>query len=498
MSELIKSLSGIRGIVGKSITLVEAYKIALAFYGEYLVKNASGNRPIKIVIGKDPKLSGNILLQGVFSAIEDISKKERQKFELIYLGTATTPMIQWAIINYKAQGGIIITASHNPIEWNGIKLISGKNNNDYGTLLKPEQMQKIIDKFDRTDKEINFRFKPGTVLPKIRKDVLTGYNRDVLRKVKNVIDLCCGQKGKGTQVFDKIRGKEFKVIIDACSRSGAEFPKSFLLSIGILPQNIIVLNNNAIEQSNRPLEPVPQHLAILKSAIQKFNADIGFAFDPDQDRLVAMPLRNEEYTPLLAGKFLLELQKDNKKKYIKCIPVNLSTTGAWEEIAGHYGIEISRTPVGEINVVNAMINNKTVFGAEGNGGTILGTVNYGRNSTVGMALLLCYIAESGKSIAELEKEIPPYVLIKRKLRLANPKLKLRLVRDYYEKNNSVDSINNSDGYKILFKDNSWIHVRASNTEPLVRIIAEGKIEGKMFETYKKVNKLIQQTKSIMV
>jgi phosphomannomutase len=237
-------------------------------------------------------------------------------------------------------------------------------------------------------------------------------------------------------------------------------------------------------------------LSNLKRAIRENKADIGFALDPDQDRLVAMPLRSEEETLLLAGKFLLELQKSNSRKCIAKIPVNLSTSRAWEDLGEEYGVEIIRTPVGEINIARTMKKNRLPFGGEGNGGVILGEVNYGRNSTVGMALLLAYLAWSGKKLKTLERELPQYILLKEKIRVHSQQNPEEIVERAAAKVASTPeamSISKEDGYKIFFRDNSWLQLRLSNTEPIIRIFAEGEAKkGK-----KKIKELINVVKTII-
>ncbi|MDI6641950.1 MAG: hypothetical protein QME68_06550 [Elusimicrobiota bacterium] len=467
----IRSISGIRGIVGKTMTPIEAYKTTLAFYKQHLSRYVMPHKSLRVVVGRDAKKSGEVILSGVLAALKEV------KFKPIYLGITSTPIVQWAVKKYNAIGGIMITASHNPVQYNGIKLFTSP-------ILKPAQMKKVILELDRMDKSAKYEnLKLQQIqLPEVKTDTLQKYNQYVIDKIQSIV-------GKG--IICSIKKKKFKVVIDACSKDAAEIPKSFLVAIGVPEKNIFVINDGTIEDSCRRLEPSPKYLVQLRKAIKKYNADIGFAVDPDQDRLVAMPLCSEEHTPLLAAKFLLELQKERKKKFIKSIPVNLSTTSAWEEVASQYGVKIIRTPVGEINVVESMIEGESsgiIFGAEGNGGIILSPVTCCRNSTVGMALLLCYLSMTGKSLRELERYLPKYVMLKTKVTVANPKLTMDQIKEYYKHNSSVSSMNNIDGLKIfLYNNNFWIHIRPSNTEPIIRIIAEGKER-------EKVEKLVNQLK----
>ncbi|PIU51947.1 hypothetical protein COS91_01805 [Candidatus Desantisbacteria bacterium CG07_land_8_20_14_0_80_39_15] len=475
MEKLICSVSGIRGKVGKTLTFSEAYKTTLYFYKEYL-KEKRYCGEIKIILGKDDKKSGNALILGIKEAIEDIIKRKGAKIKLIYLGVTSTPMIEWAIKNYKAAGGINITASHNPVEWNGIKLF-GRD----GMLLGKKEMEKINDRLARAD------------FPELpRTDLVQQYNEYTITRVKDAIDLVSGKKGKGEEIFAEIRKHNYRVVIDACSKETAKIPWQFLIHLGLKKKNILVINSSSIENSQRRLEPAPPYLGNLKKAIKKTGADIGFAFDPDQDRLVVMPLVSEEHTLLLCGKFLLELQRYNSNKYIKNIPVNLSTSSAWDDIASDYGIHIIRTGIGEVNVVKAMQENNSLFGGEGNGGVILGNVTYCRNSTVGMALILAYLAWTGKKIKELEMELPEYVLIKSKLKISPGENQEKNMDKVISRiNGSVKDVNKIDGYKIFFRDDSWVQLRPSNTEPIIRIFAEAKVYKSRKKTEKKVKKTIE-------
>ena len=493
MEELICSASGIRGKVGKSLTFSKAYETTLYFYEEYL-KGKTPSGEIRIILGKDDKKSGNVLVAGIKEAIEDIIRRESVKIKLIFLGVTSTPMIEWAIKNYKAGGGINITASHNPVEWNGIKLF-GRD----GILLGKNEMEKIKNKFLLP---CRFRFpliaeKSLCGLP--RTDSVRQYNEYVTNKVKNVIDSVSGRKGKGKEIFDKIRKYNYRVVIDACSGESAKIPRQFLIYLGLKKKNIFITNSSSIENSRRRLEPAPPYLGNLKRMIKKMKADAGFAFDPDQDRLVVMPLLSEEHTPLLCGRFLLELQKKyNSRKYIKSMPVNLSTSSAWEELGDDYGVRVIRTKIGEVNVVQAMQESKSLFGAEGNGGIILGDVTYGRNSTAGMALILAYLSWRGKKIKELEQELPEYVLIKSKLKVTPCKNQEKMTKRVISGiNKPVKSINKTDGCKIFFKDGSWVQIRPSNTEPIIRIFAEARVNGSRKKTAEKVKNIIKTVSNIL-
>ncbi len=481
MSNLIISLSGIRGIVGESLTEKESYIAANLFFKNYLKLQT---KPLKIIIGKDIKPTGNKILKGTIAALY-----KNAIDNITNLGITTLPIIQWAVKHFQASGGIFITASHNPIQWNGIKFISSSE--DGAGILSASGMQKIKNGWkDEQTSEITYVKLPS------EKSYTNQYNIDVTKKIKKIIDRCTEQIGTGENIFSKLKEKQPKIALDACCKDGLKIPKGFLISIGIKEDNIYPVNAETLSQCKRRLEPSPAYLGQLKETIQKHNLDIGFAFDPDQDRLVIMPLSSEELTPILCAKFLLELQKNSSNKYIKQIPINLSTSSLWDDLAREYSMEIIRTRVGEANVVKAMQENELPLGAEGNGGVILKDINFGRNSTVAMALILAYMIYSEQSIQELERGLPKYFMVKDKVTVfleqgkTNEFINEKI--DIFTKQNkdNIKSTDKLDGYKIIFKDGSWAHIRTSNTEPIIRLIAESKDE-------EKVKKLISQLKSLM-
>lgn len=467
MSDLIISLSGIRGIVGKSLTQKESYIATNLFLNTYL---KSKQKPLKIIIGRDIKPSGNELVRGVIAGLY-----KNNVNTVTNLGITTLPIMEWAVKHFKASGGIFITASHNPIEWNGIKFIS--SHKDGASILSASIMEKIQDAWEEIEtNKISAIELPSEIT------CTSEYNRDVINKIKEIIDLCSSEQNKGDEIFSKIKEKQTQIALDACSYEGLQIPKSFLTTIGIEEKNIYPINMGTLSKCKRRLEPSPDYLTGLKETIKKHNLDLGFAFDPDQDRLVVMPLWSEEIVPVLCAKFLLELQKNSKTKYIKQIAVNLSTSSLWEELAEEYGIEIIRTRVGEINVVEAMEKYNLPLGAEGNGGVILKDINAGRNSTVGMALILAYMAWSNCSIKELQDQLPRYFMVKDKIEISISQEKIHeylneKINTFNKQNQDrIEQIDTQDGYRIVFNDNSWTHVRLSNTEPIIRIITESKNE----------------------
>ncbi len=481
MNNLIISLSGIRGIVDKSITEKECYIATNLFVKNYLKLQT---KPLKIITGKDIKPTGNKLLKGAIAALYKNGINN-----VTNLGITTLPIMEWAVKHFQASGGIFITASHNPIQWNGVKFISSSQ--DGAGILSTSIMQKIKDEW----KNQRANEMSDVELPE-EKSCVDEYNTDVIEKIKKVIDICAEQSGKGKEIFSKLKEKQPRIALDACSKDGLEIPKSFLLSIGIKEENLYPVNAETLSECKRRLEPSPTYLGQLKETIQKHNLDIGFALDPDQDRLVIMPLSSEELTPILCAKFLLELQKNSSNKYIKQIPVNLSTSSLWDDLARKYSVEIIRTRVGEFNVIEAMQENKLPLGAEGNGGIILKDINFGRNSTVGMALILAYMTYSRQSIRNLESRLPKYFMVKDKTTVSVEQERIdgflnKKINVFTKQNKgNIKSIDKRDGYKIIFEDNSWAHIRTSNTEPIIRLIAESKDE-------EKAKMLIEQFRSLI-
>ena len=453
----IISISGIRGRVGESLTWETAYYVTRLFYHLYLKKEF----PL-VVLGKDSRKSGEELIKGIMGAIN------KENLQCIYLGITTLPIMEWAVKHYQAGGGIMVTASHNPPEWNGIKFLSSWKSG--GGLLPPHLMSEIKENW----REINEKAEKNEVPPPVS-GYLDKYHQEIWEEVKKVLDKLSGKKGLGESIFTAIPGRNYRVVVDGCSIEGGKILENFLKFSGI--KEVILFNNHPVEKSERPLEPSPENLSQLKECIKRDRADLGFATDPDQDRLVAMPLISEEHTPLLTGKFLMELEKGNTAQPLRRIVINLSTSYAWEEISQEYGVTIDRVPVGEINVIRRMKEVNTFFGAEGNGGVILLPATEGRNSTVGMAMLLSYLLWSGKKLEKLGEELPPYYMIKEKLRMEKNRKANEILNNIKEKIISCKArdilkIDERDGLKIYFKDLSWIHLRPSNTEPIMRIFVE--------------------------
>ena len=439
---LMVSISGIRGIVGSELTPEVAVKYASAF-AEYCNRGT-------IVLGRDGrvtgKLLGNIISSTLLSAGCDV----------LALGISPTPTVQLAVERSKAPGGISITASHNPIEWNGMKFISHS-----GLFLNTEENKKLwaiaenpVRSYAEWDKQGKHTADSSFIDLHIR-EVLSLPYLDVT----------------------SIQRKKFKVVVDCVNGAGGIIVPALLRELGC---EVIEMNCDASGLFAHTPEPIPENLRDLCARVQHEKANLGIAIDPDADRLVLInekgePL-GEEYTIAAVVKFVLEKETSQSLKSKTQSPkphkvvVNQSTTRAIDDIARQYGAELTRTPVGEINVTTKMKELNAIIGGEGSGGVILPKLHLGRDSLAGTALVLQYLADFGGSISELKKTLPQYEITKGRVTLgtldANERMRQAVLR--HAQNGRVSEI---DGVKIDFSD-SWVHLRKSNTEPIIRIIAE--------------------------
>ncbi len=448
---LMVSLSGVRGIVGVSLTPEIIIKYASAF-GEYCQGGP-------IVIGRDGRITGKIIGHLVSSTLLSMG------CDVTAIGICPTPTVQVAIEKTKAKGGISITASHNPIEWNGMKFLSST-----GMFLDKEEnsdLMEIAESYTRIyaawDKLGNYSL-DSTLIDRHLKDIIT------LPFLK----------------IEQIRERKLKVVVDCINSSGAVIVPPLLCSLGC---DVIEMNCDLSGIFAHTPEPLPQNLKDLALRVRAEKADLGIAVDPDADRLVLIdelgePI-GEEYTIVLATQFILGL-KGHSESIRKTVVVNLSTTRAVDDIADDFGAEVIRTPVGEINVAKKMKEIRAAVGGEGSGGVIVPDVHYGRDAVVGIALIFQHLINSGKTLSELKRSLPQYVITKHKFDVEkrNPEQILSELALQYEK---VGKINRDDGLKIDFED-CWIHLRKSNTEPIVRLIAEAR-------SWDRAESLIEEFKS---
>jgi phosphomannomutase len=449
--ELIKSISGIRGIFGETLTPEEIVKYASAF-GEY-------NNRKPIVIGRDGRITGKIIGNLVSSTLLSMG------CDVIALGVVPTPTVQLAVEKFGAAGGISITASHNPIEWNGMKFM-----NSNGMFLDAEEIKHFLSMAEIG----GWKYKQWDSL---------GNHRVEESFIDKHIELVLGLPYMNVE---KIQQRKFKVVVDCINAAGGMIVPKMLRQLGC---EVMEMNCDVSGVFAHTPEPIPENLTSLCERVKQEKADLGIAVDPDVDRLVLVNEKgepfNEEYTIATVVDFVLGEEKKNDSNIKHKVAVNLSTTRAVEDVAKKYGAEVFRTPVGEINVAKKMKEVGAIVGGEGSGGVILTQAHLGRDAIIGIGLILQHVANFGGTLSELKATMPQYFISKDKIRFEEKKaddifLRLR------ERFANDGKINNDDGLKIDFTD-SWVHFRTSNTEPIVRIIAEA-------PTTQQAEQLVQQFK----
>lgn len=427
MPTLMVSISGIRGIVGDGLdpeTIVKYTKAFADFIG-------TG----KVVVGRDARISGemvNLIVTGTLLA---------KGLDVIDIGICPTPTVQFTVKSLKAQGGIAISASHNPNEWNALKLL-----NSTGQFMSPEEHE-IMKKF--LDKDSSYKNWNALGKRKIYSEGIQNHIDAVLKLP--LIDL------------EKIKQKKFKVVADCVNGAGA-FCIPHLLNL--LGCEVVELNCEKTGIFPRLPEPLPENLTETMEVVRKHNADFAFVVDPDVDRLVLITDKgepfSEENTITLAVKFVLSKTPGN-------VAINLSTTRAVEDVAREFNCKVYRAPVGEANVVKKMKEVNAVIGGEGSGGVIYPELHYGRDALVGIALTLEYLTEQNCKLSDVKEKLPDYFIAKKKIDLKNispDKVIEQMIKKY-----SSQNINTEDGLRIDFHDH-WVHFRKSNTEPIIRIITE--------------------------
>jgi phosphomannomutase len=431
MGTLMTSISGIRGIVGDGLDPETIIKYTNA-YADFIGKGS-------VVIGRDARITGEMVNQLTAGTL--LSKG----IDVIDIGICPTPTVQFTVKKLKAQGGIAISASHNPNEWNALKLLNGT-----GQFLSPEeyvQMQKFLE----NDKS---NYKSWDNVGK-----WTEYSKGVQNHVDAIFDL-------GIIYVDEIRKRRFKVLVDCVNGAGAFVLPEFLKEFGC---EVIEMNCEKTGIFPRLPEPLPENLTETMKRVKESKADLGIVVDPDVDRLVLITDKgepfSEENTIVQVIQFVLSRKKGN-------VVVNLSTTRAVDDIAHQFGCEVFRSAVGEANVVKKMKEVNSVIGGEGSGGVIFPELHYGRDALVGIALTLQHLSDYGKSISSLKSELPQYSIVKRKIDVTNnPDEVIKKLIDKF----SNQKMNIEDGLRVDFEDH-WVHFRKSNTEPIIRIIVEAKSE----------------------
>jgi len=429
MGTLMTSISGIRGIVGDGLDPETIIKYTNA-YADFI---SSG----KVVIGRDARITGEMVNQLVSGTL--LAKG----IDVIDIGICPTPTVQFNVKKLNASGGIAISASHNPNQWNALKLL-----NKTGQFLSPEefaQMQKYLEKSGLNYKSWD----------KIGK--WTEYKQGIQNHVDAILDL-------GIFYLDEIRKRKFKILLDCVNGAGAYVLPEFLKEFGC---EVIEINCEKTGIFPRTPEPLPENLIVTMKRVIETNSDLGIVVDPDVDRLVLITDKgksfSEENTIVQVVQFVLSRKKGN-------VVVNLSTTRAVDDVAKKYECTVFRSPVGEANVVKKMKEVNAVIGGEGSGGVIFPELHYGRDALVGIAMTLQHLSDYGKSISNMKDELPQYYISKKKIDVAvNPDEIINKLINHFP----GQKINNEDGLRVDFDDH-WVHFRKSNTEPIVRIITEAK------------------------
>lgn len=423
------SVSGIRGLVGDGLDPNTIVKYASA-YADFC---GTG----KIVIGSDGRISGNMVKQILIGTL--LAKGN----DIIDIGICPTPTVLYNVTKLGAVGGIQISASHNPNEWNALKLLNSK-----GEFMTPEENKIMLDKLETSN-----NYKKWNEL-----GTLTSYDDGLKNHVENVLKLVD---------IDLIKSKKFKVVLDCVNGAGSFVMPKFLTDLGC---EIIKINCETTGIFPRLPEPIPENLTETMKFVKEQNADLAIVVDPDVDRLVLITDKGEpfieENTITLSAKHVLSKAKGN-------VVVNLSTTRAIDEVASAEGCKVFRSPVGEANVVKLMKEVNAVIGGEGSGGVIYPELHYGRDALVGTVLTLEHLAEQNKKLSQIKDELPKYFIAKKKIELGNvnPELIIEQIKDKYKN----EKVNTDDGLRIDFESH-WVHFRKSNTEPIIRCIAEAKTE----------------------
>ena len=444
---LIKSISGIRGTIGgatnENLTPLDIVKFTAA-YGTWLLqqhtKNKDGNK--KVVVGRDGRISGSMVKNIVIATLNGLG------IDVIDTDLSTTPTVEMAVVSLKADGGIILTASHNPKEWNALKLLNNK-----GEFISGKEGETIL----KLAEEEAFDFASVQKLGNCIADNTTLESHIAAVLKHKLVDA------------KAIAAAGFKIVIDVVNSTGAIAVPALLKALGV--EDIDVLNAEIDGNFAHNPEPLPENLTGLSREVVSQKASLGIAVDPDVDRLCFVcedgSMFGEEYTLVAVADYVLSKTKGNTVS-------NMSSTRALKDITIKHGGEYFASAVGEVNVVNKMKEVNAVIGGEGNGGIIVPDLHYGRDALIGIALFLTHLAHSQKSIKQLRNTYPDYFISKNKIQLQND-VDIKLIFDKIKKKYKHQPINADDGLKIEF-DNDWVHLRTSNTEPIIRIYSESNFE----------------------
>lgn len=462
---IIKSISGFRGTIGgmsgDNLTPSDILNFTIAYAIFIKEKNSdiinSGSK-IKIIIGRDGRVSGEMVKNLVVASLVSVGAN------VVDLGLATTPTVEIAVTNEKAQGGIIITASHNPAGWNALKFL-----NEEGEFLSAAEGKKILDYADKIKDDKDFQYSPESELGFCALNPILEYTHRQMIINLPLVDI------------KLIEDRNFKIVVDGINSIGGAVIPNLLESLGLKKDNIILLNCEPNGIFAHKPEPLDENLSSIKELVVKEKADLGIVVDPDVDRLAFIDengkMFGEEYTLVAISDyvlknydFLVSKLGEAGKNYKKATVSNLSSSRALKDITKKYNGTYEASAVGEVNVVDLMKKNRAIIGGEGNGGVIFPPLHYGRDALVGVALFLSALAKDRKKVSELRAEFPNYFMVKDRLELEPgfdfPSLVKKIKEEYKEA-----EINDIDGLKIDWSD-SWVQLRTSNTEPIMRIYSE--------------------------
>ena len=443
---LIKSISGIRGTIGgkpgETLSPIDVVKFTAAYGSMLLESQSDKSSSPKVVIGRDGRISGAMVSGLVVNTLIGLG------FEVIDLGLSTTPTVEIATKAEGANGGIILTASHNPKEWNALKLL-----NSEGEFISAELGAEVLRRAEQEDVLFAHVDKLGSVT----------MNDTYLQKhIDMVVNYPLTDR-------EAIASKQLKIVVDCINSTGALVIPELLKALGV--EEVILLNGEVDGKFAHNPEPLPQHLNALSTEVVKQNAHMGIAVDPDVDRLCFVcedgSMFGEEYTLVAVADYVLSKRKGNTVS-------NMSSTKALKEITVKHGGSYFPSAVGEVNVVAKMKASKAVIGGEGNGGIIVPDFHYGRDALIGIGLFLSHFANQGKSLKSFRANYPDYFISKNKIELQRD-LDVKAIFEKIEEKYKNNPINTEDGLKIEF-DSDWVHLRTSNTEPIIRIYAESNFE----------------------
>ncbi len=451
---LIKSISGIRGTIGgktgDNLTPLDIVKFAAA-YGAWVLKRPGDK---KIVVGRDARISGEMVNQLVCATLQALG------INVIDLGLSTTPTVEMAVTEEKASGGIVLTASHNPLQWNALKLL-----NENGEFLSGAAGEEVL----RIAEAEDFEFAQVTKLGRYEKK--DGY---IQKHIKHILNLPLVD-------VEAIRNRGFRVVVDAVNSTGGIAVPMLLSALGVTVKEIYCEPTGHFPHNP---EPLPEHLTDISREIVKGKYDLGIVVDPDVDRLALVcedgsPF-GEEYTLVAVADYVLNSGSVKNGNTVS----NLSSTRALQDITEKAGGQYFASAVGEVHVVTLMKEKNAVIGGEGNGGVIYPELHYGRDALVGIALFLTHLAKSNMSALRLRAKYPSYYISKNKIELTRD-INVDKILEYMKKKYQKQPINSSDGVRIEF-DREWVHLRKSNTEPIIRIYAESDLEAKADHLAKKI------------